>query len=183
MEEKKTIFDYIGQVFCIFGFNMACMFCFTKLFGESAKEISALFSLGNKGIPANTMLQFFGISIFIVFFRYLFFTDTMIKNLSLVNRTIFMILSILLVMIIANVLFSWFPVNYWAAWIMFLICFFICFIVSVKITMIKEKIENKKLADGLAKMQREWENKDERNTSSTNEFNSIKAGREDKDGK
>lgn len=162
MEEKKSVFDYIGQVFQMFGFCMLWMLCFVKIFGESAKEISTFFSLGTAGIPVNIVLQFFGISIVLVFFRYFFFTEVVLKNLSLAKRTIGMVLTILTIISSAIYLFSWFPVDMWEAWLMFLLSFFLCFLISVKIVTVKAKIENKKLADGLAKIQKEWEESDEK---------------------
>lgn len=162
MEEKKSVFDYIGQVFQMFGFCMLWMLCFVKIFGESAKEISAFFSLGTAGIPINIVLQFLGISIVLVFFRYFFFTEVVLKNLSLAKRTIGMVLTVLTIISSAIYLFSWFPVDMWEAWLMFLLSFFLCFLISVKIVTVKAKIENKKLADALAKIQKEWEESDEK---------------------
>ena len=37
MEERKTVFDYMGQILMIFGFTILILLVFSLLFGESAK--------------------------------------------------------------------------------------------------------------------------------------------------
>lgn len=162
MEEKKTIFDYIGHVFCCFGFAMICMAVFTVLFGESAKEISTMFALSNKGIPVEIMAQYLVLSALIVFARFFFFTDTFLKKGTIALRTIGMLLVV--VSLIASFIyaFDWFPVHMWQPWVMFFICFFICFGISLAVTILKERIENKKMEEGLKKLQKQWEVQDKK---------------------
>ena len=45
MEQKKTIFHYIGQVFTTYGIIISIFLVFTSLIGESASEFSTLYSL------------------------------------------------------------------------------------------------------------------------------------------
>lgn len=59
MEKKKTVFDYLAQVFTTFGFTMLVMNIFCLIFGDSAKEFSAMYELGSQGIPVNIAFQFF----------------------------------------------------------------------------------------------------------------------------
>lgn len=73
MEERKTIFDYIGQAFMTFGFTMLILLGFTFLFGEGAKEYSTIFSLGKEGIGADTMAQFLLAAVVTVALRALFY--------------------------------------------------------------------------------------------------------------
>ena len=68
MEEKRSILDYLAQVLLIFGFTMAVINLFCLTFGASAKGFSAMFALGNEGIPVEVVFQFFMIAIFIVVF-------------------------------------------------------------------------------------------------------------------
>lgn len=72
MEKKKTVFDYLAQVFTIFGFAMMVMNVFCLVFGDSAKEFSAMYELGSQGIPVNIAFQFFCVSILIVSVRFVF---------------------------------------------------------------------------------------------------------------
>lgn len=152
MQERKTIFYYIYMVFAIFGFTMIVQGVFTKIFGADAQEVSSLFQLGSSGIAINTMLQFLVFSIINVVLQHIFFTDKIIKNLSHVFRTIYMVVSILTVSALFIIIFKWFPVNMWEIWLIFLVCFIICFVASTILTVIKEKLENQRLAEGLAKL-------------------------------
>lgn len=156
MEERKTIFDYLMQVMVIFGFSMMAMMCFTMLFGESAKEISALFSLGDKGLSVEIMAQFLGLSAIVVLLQYLFFTDRLIKKMSEVMRCICMVILILLIMSLFIIIFQWFPVDMWQPWVLFILCFIICFAVSTFLAILKTKLENKRLEQGLENMKRQW---------------------------
>ena len=79
MEEKRSILDYLAQVLLIFGFTMAVINLFCLTFGASAKGFSAMFALGNEGIPVEVVFQFFMIAIFIVALRFVFFTDALIR--------------------------------------------------------------------------------------------------------
>ncbi|MBP3460724.1 MAG: hypothetical protein J6K58_16140 [Lachnospiraceae bacterium] len=152
MEEKKTIFDYLGQVFCVFGIAMTIMAVFCLLFGEESKEISTMFALGNKGLSVETMGQFLGVTAFIVGLRFLFFTDVLIKTMSIFMRTLLMLISVVAVIGVFVYCFGWFPVDMWQAWLMFLVCFGISFAVSLLVMSWKEKLENRKMEEGLKKL-------------------------------
>lgn len=152
MKKKETIFDYIGLIFLIFGFTIICLNFFCILFGEGAKEYSAIFSLGKTGLSVPTMLQYLLTSAVIVALRFLFFTDKLFKNLSLAIRTAGMLLSIVLFMALFIVLFGWFPVDMWQAWAFFFICFGVCSGVSIAVSVLKEKMENKKMDEALQRL-------------------------------
>lgn len=158
MEEKKTIFEYLTQTFCIFGITIIIMSILTQLFGEHAKEISALFLLGNEGIPLDIIVKFLFLSVFITGIRFLFFTDTIIQKMSIILRIIFMIISVVIVIVIFIIVFDWFPINDWKSWTMFFLCFGICFTVSILIMTKKEQLENKKMEEGLKRLKAQCEN-------------------------
>lgn len=155
MEEKKTIFDYLGQVFMIYGISMGIMCLFCILFGEDAKELSTMFSLGEKGLNTTTMVQYLLISVCIVGARFLFFTDVIIKKMSLTARTVWMIITVILIAAVFIIVCDWFPANMWEPWIMFFICFGVCFFISMFITMLKERMENKKMEEALERLKKE----------------------------
>lgn len=152
MEERKTIFDYIGQVFMIFGFTMIILVVFCLLFGESARGYSTMFSYGQEGIGVGTMLQFLLASVFTVTLRWLFFTDTLIKNMTVILRSVGMVLSEVLVIIVLILIFEWFPANEWLPWVMFFLSFALCFAVSVTVTVFRERMENKRMEDALERL-------------------------------
>ena len=139
MEKEKTIYDYISQVFVIFGATVLILNMFCLLFGKDAKELSTLFSLGDQGLSVATMLQFLAMSVFITIWRFLFFTDKVIKDLSLALRTAGMFTAVVLTIIVFVLLFSWFPLGDWKAWLGFAVSFVISVAISLGLSTLKEK--------------------------------------------
>lgn len=153
MEERKSIFDYLSQVFVVFGITILILNIFCKAVGGDAYVISSIFQLKDSGLACSTMFQFLAVSFVMVGLRYLFFTDCIIKKMSVALRTSCMVTLAILSVGIFSYLFSWFPIDEWKAWIMFVICFGICFVISFFVTVLKEKTENKALETALKKIQ------------------------------
>jgi len=154
MKKHETVFDYIGQIFLIYGFTIICLNIFCILFGESAKEYSTIFAMGKYGLSVATMVQFFFVSVVIATLRFVFFTDGLIKKVPLAVRIASMFAIIILVMIVLIIRCGWFPVNKWQPWVMFFVCFGISAGVSTIVSVIKEKIENKKMEEALQRLKR-----------------------------
>ena len=157
MEERKTIFDYIGQVLIIFGITICILNVFCVLFGEDAKEYSTMFSLGKEGLAVSTMLQFLLVSACTVANNFLFFTETFIKNMTVPVRTVCMVVVEVAVMAVFIIVFGWFPTDMWLPWVMFIICFAICFVLSLAFTVIKTRVENRKMEEALKRLKSEEE--------------------------
>lgn len=155
MEEKKTIFDYAEQVFGIFGFSIVILNVFCRLFGEEAKDISSIFSMGKEGLSLAVMVQFFSAAVWIVLMRFLFFTDAIIKNMRIAARSVGMVVSVLIIMVVHIVIFDWFPVDNWLPWVMFFGCFGICFVISLFLSMFREWTENRKMEDALNRLKQQ----------------------------
>lgn len=153
MESRKTVFDLIGQIFTIFGFSVICLMVFIYLFGEDAEGYSTIFLLGNRGIALSILAQFLLTSTMVALFRQIYFTDIVIKNASLAIRTIGMFISVVVMIIIFVWLFGWFPMTEMLPWILFFVWFGICTGVSAFISVVKEKVQNKKMQEALERMQ------------------------------
>ena len=151
-EEKKTVFDYLGQIFMLYGMTVCIFIVFSLTIGDDAKEASPLFSLGDEGLRFSTLLQLLGMATLITLIRNLFFTDILIKNMSVVKRAICMLIGIIVMIIAFVVAFDWFPVNKIEAWIGFFVSFGICFVISLGVTLLKEKAENRKMEEALKKI-------------------------------
>lgn len=149
MIKKNTIFDFLTQVFVIFGVTILWLLVFCGLFGEDGKAVSTIFQLGSEGIALSTVLQFFIMAVLITTLRMLLFTDMVIKNWSIAVRTIVMFALIIVMVAVFAGVFGWFPINMLSAWIAFLVSFAICAVVSFIVSTIKEKSDNKKLQDAL----------------------------------
>ena len=154
MERKYTIYDFFSQVFFIFGITIACLSVFVLCFGADAKNKSTIFSMGREGLSIVTMGQYFLMSFLLVLIRVVLFTDIIIKNWSVLKRTIGMF--VLIILLIGGFAYGcgWFPVNELLSWVMFLICFLVCATASIILSSLKEKKENEKLQEALEKMKR-----------------------------
>lgn len=155
MEEKKTIFDYLAQVLTVFGFSMLTLNLLCFLVGESAAEISPMFALGRRGIPVEIVFQFFAVAFLVVGARFVFFTDVVIKGMPLWLRTMCMLGTVVAVIVLFVLLFGWFPVDMWQPWVMFVVCFGLCFLGSYSVMAWKEKMENKRMDEALQRLKKE----------------------------
>ena len=149
MEEKRTIFDYLGQIMIVFGFTMLIMNLLCLVFGNAAKDISSMFALGSRGVPVETAFQFLGVSALIVGVRFVFFTDILIKNMPIWMRTVCMLIAVILIIAAFVAVFRWFPVMMWQPWAMFFACFGLSFLGSYFVMAVKEKVENKRMEEAL----------------------------------
>lgn len=162
MEERKTVFDYIGQIFITFGFSIVALTIFCVLVGEEAQDVSTIFSMGKEGLAVSTMTQFFGVSVCITGLRAFFFTDRIIKRGSVAVRSVCMLTSIVVMVVICAVIFGWFPITMWQSWVGFLSTFALCFVGSLLLMTLKERTENRKMEEALQRL-KEQEGKGERN--------------------
>lgn len=155
MEDRKTIFDYIVQIFVVFGITICILNVFCLLFGEDAREYSTMFSLGKSGLTVSTMLQFLLASVCTVCLRFLFFTETIIKNMTIAVRTICLVVAEVAVIVVFIVTCGWFPTNMWKPWAMFFLCFGVCFIISIAVTVIRTRLENRKMEEALERLKKQ----------------------------
>ena len=155
MIKKNTIFDFMINVMVVFAISIISICLFTFLFGKEAEGVSSIFALGEKGIPLSTVVQFLALAFMITMMRWIFFTDKIIKTLSLTLRIVLMFAMVIIVIAVFAAIFQWFPVNMVRPWIMFFICFVICATISVIISSLKEKTENEKLQEALELLKQE----------------------------
>jgi hypothetical protein len=156
MNDRKTIIDYITQVLSLFGFTMIIMMSFSLLFGESAKGYTTLFANGKAGVSAEVMVQFLVLSLINVFIRFLFLSDRIIKEMLITIRIVLTLMAVLISISIFIIIFGWFPIHMWQPWTLFVGSFLMCSAIGTFITSAQNKMENKKLAEGLANLREQW---------------------------
>lgn len=149
IRENKNLLDYMAQTMIVFGVALLAITLFCFLMGDEAREYSSMFVLGSKGIPLNTVLQFLLDSVCITVIRFLFFSDHVIRRMSVAKRTVGMLASVIVLTGLFAYLFGWFPIDNPKCWVSFLISFGICFVISVAVSTLKESIDNKRLEEGL----------------------------------
>ena len=152
MQKKKSIFDFLTNVLVIYGVTVLLLSVFCVFIGEQAAEHSTIFAFENDGLAAVTLLQFLLLAFLITVYQWICCTDILIKNWSVTLRTILMFVLIIVTMGILAKVFGWFPVDMPEAWAGFFVSFFVCAAASVGTTILKEKMENKKLQDALERL-------------------------------
>ena len=155
MDKKPTVFDYLSQVFMIFGITVLALNIFCLIFGETAKEFSTIFALGSEGLSVKTMLQFLLAIAITITFRAVFMTDLIIKKMPLTARIVVLFAATFLNIVIFVIVCGWFPINNLLAWIMFIISFAVSCTLSTLISILSERTENKRLAEALNKLKEE----------------------------
>ena len=157
MEQKKTIFHYLAQVLIVYGFAMLVLNVFCLVFGNSAKDFSSMFALGDQGVPAGIAFQFLLVSALTIGLRLIFFTDVLIKKMPIWLRTVCMLGCVVILIAGFIIAFGWFPVGMWQPWAMFFVCFGVSFLGSCVIMAAKEKAENRQMEQALRRLQEQEE--------------------------
>lgn len=157
MEERKSIFAFLEEVLIEFGVSIITLCVLCLIFGEDAKGISMLFQLEDKGLAISIIFQFLLLSVLMATIRGAFFTDIFFHNMSEVWRTIWMLVSIVLVIAVFVFAFDWFPINMWEPWGMFFLFFGVFFFASIMVVHGKEKMENKRMEKALERLKKREE--------------------------
>lgn len=155
MDKNYSIFKYLSQVFMIYGITVGLLNIFCILFGKSARGFSSIFSLGDAGVGVATSFQFLLASLVIVGLRAVFMTDIFIKKMPLAARVATIFAGVFAVIIAFIFLFRWFPANDLIAWIMFIACFIVSCAASTLISVIAERLENRRLEEALKRCKEE----------------------------
>lgn len=149
MEERRHLPDYLAEIFTVFGVTQAVIACMCAVVGDEAQGYSTMFALGSGGIPVHTAGEYFFASLGVTVLRVVFFSDVCFRKLSIAMRTVGMLASVIVLIGLCAYRFGWFPVDQPECWAMFLICFGVCFVVSVGASAARERLENRKLESGL----------------------------------
>lgn len=152
MEEKKTIFDYLARVMIVFGFTVLLLNIFCLVFGDFARDFSAIFGLGAQGVPVNVSFQFLCLSALLAGARCIFFTDRIIKKMPVWLRCVCMLTFAIVISVVFIILFHWFPVHMWQPWAMFFLCFGLSFFGSCLFVTLREKMENRRMEEALRRL-------------------------------
>ena len=109
MEEKKTVFNYIGQVFSIYGVMTVIFVVINLLIGDNAGSVSTLFALGKTGLSTATLLELLLLALIVTAAQNIFLTDVVIKDMALLVRNILFFATILVAIIAFATICGWFP--------------------------------------------------------------------------
>lgn len=154
-EDKISIYNFISRVLVIF-----CVMVFFQTFvgyliGDEVKIYSTMYQLGSKGIPYETLLQYFLSAIITTCLNIFFFSDKILVNITAFWRTVIMLIIQLIIIVGFIYCFGWFPVDNLVAWGTFLFIFAGSVVISLLVMELKSRSDSKKY-DNLLK---EYKNK------------------------
>ena len=151
MEEHKTIFNYIGQIFTTYGITVVIFVILGYIIGDEAAMYSSLYALGSQGYSLATLIQLLAMSVIITLTQILFLSDRWIRNLAVIVRSSCFFISVILAIVVFVIVFNWFPIGDIKAWIGFLLSFSVCSCIGVFVGRMREEAENKKMEEALDK--------------------------------
>ncbi len=155
MEEKKTVFNYISQLFAIYGVVVTIFIGINLIIGNKAGAISTMFALGSTGLSTKTLIELFVLVVIVTAADNIFLTDLVIKNMPLIVRNILFFAVILVTITVFAAVFGWFPLNNVLSWIGFIVSFTVCATFSAILMRVEENAENKKMQEALKKYKKQ----------------------------
>ncbi len=155
MEEKKNVFDYIGELFATFGIITGIFMILILVIGDLASGYSSFFEYGKQALSINTLFQLLCLSFIISVCRNILLTDRWVRQMSMLVRNILFFLAITVAIIFFVIIFKWFPLFDIKAWIGFIISFAVCSFLAVVISRIRENAENRKMEQALDRFKKE----------------------------
>jgi hypothetical protein len=151
MEEKGNIvFRILNQILITFSIDILILMVLATLIGDGARSMSTIYQLGSKGLASATIVQFLLSSVTIVALRNFFLSEKLFKKLKTLQRTILMVIGILLTHIVYIILFGWFALDNYLAWISFLVLFAGGFTLGVLLMLLKIKLDNRQYDELLS---------------------------------
>jgi hypothetical protein len=153
--------SFFSQVLILFSVNILFLCLTASVVGDDAGEISSMYQFGSKGLAITTILEFLLSSFVVISLKTLFFSDKLFKCMLTLWRTVLLLFSILVFMVLFIILFDWFPINSLYSWTGFFICFGGGFIISSAFMIIKTKMENSKYEEQLSHYKNQHGGKDD----------------------
>jgi len=106
-----------------------------------SQDTSSLFALAPLGLTYNTILQILLGSVILAAISAFLFSEHFIYKMRYLLRTIILLSTALILFSLFAIIFKWFSVNEPIDWLKFFISTFICFLISVGLTLVKHKLE------------------------------------------
>lgn len=147
--ENKRIISSTAEIFTL---SLAFVSVFNLILsgcGEDLRSVSQLFALCGKGISFMALAQLSVLSFIISLAKYVWFSERFFKNMFMVNRITFMLISVFVTAGVCSVLFGWFPAGMWQAWVGFVLSFGLGTAVSFTAMVLRTKAESKKYQQNL----------------------------------
>jgi len=108
------------------------------------QSISTLFSLSGDGLRYSTLFQFAGCALILaIITKYLFFGNLAAK-IPYILKFLIHLITTFLTTFVFSIIFKWLPINYYLAWIGFLLSFFVFYFIAIGLSYLVLRLQDKK---------------------------------------
>jgi len=135
---------YTGTIFTFTVLAMTIAGMVLSRLEPDLRETSSLFVLAPLGLAYNTILQILTSSVILAIISTFLFSENFFYKLRFLPRTIIFLLTALIIFSLFAIVFKWLPINDSIGWLKFFISTFVCFFISIGLTLVKHKLEAKK---------------------------------------
>lgn len=136
MQEKVSITQYFSWTLVVFAIVLLATTSIGCVVGDDAKDVSALFALGSKGITYAVIGQTLVISLYVNAVRTIFMSEQLMKNMVPTWRMVWMLLTVFGGVGAFAAVFGWFPVDDAKSWFAYIITFIVCIGASILATVL-----------------------------------------------
>jgi len=145
MNEEKNIFSVFFQhTIVTFAYSIIAM-TVTGLILTGYRELHEVLSiLGREGLAYQSVAQIFALSAVLGALITLLTSDIILKNVMLLWRCALLLFLALVTCGLFIVIFHWFPLDLWQAWIGFISFFVTFFMIGLGAMIVKTKLEDKR---------------------------------------
>ena len=109
------------------------------------QSISTLFSLSGDGLRYSTLFQFAGCALILAVVTKLFFFGNLSTKIPYILRSLIHLLATFLTTFVFSIIFNWLPINYYLAWIGFLLSFFVFYFIAIGLSYLVLRYGDNKL--------------------------------------
>jgi len=146
--KKVSFFTHIlrntGGFFTIILLTMSIAGMIFTRFEPGLQETSSLFALAPQGLTYNAILQILGSSVLLAVISAFLFSEHFFYKMRFLLRTVIFLFMALIIFSLFAVIFKWFSVHDPMDWFKFFISTFVCFFISVGLTLVKLKLDGNK---------------------------------------
>ncbi len=143
-ENNSLIVSFFKNLLLTFGAAVIAISVVGWFSGGSTMEGSGLLSLGRLGLSYPALLQVFLFSALQAGLSILFLSNLVFKEMMLLWRIVLLFTLSFLFTILLSILFQWFPIESWEAWLSFILSVSLCFGLGILAMLLKTKLEDRK---------------------------------------
>jgi len=151
--EENIVISFLREFAKIFTLMILSMSLVGKLIiglNPEIQNISAIFSLDGDGLRYTTILQFAGCAFILAVVTNILFFGNLAAKIPFLLRSLIHLLFTFFTTFIFSIIFKWLPVNYFIAWIGFLLSFFLFYFIAIGLSYLVLRFQDKKYNKFLA---------------------------------